>query len=236
MLNKQIKKRKGFTLAEVLITLGIIGIVATMVMPSLINTVNDQKRSVILRQDYAILAQLFLKANDSGAAAMLTEMQNMNQMKMVFDQYFLQYISPVKVCYDETGCWTDSITKYLNGQNAAYFSSGKVGTGVIYFTMANGTVVAIDDYAEDDLWAKFGVRNPGISTVLFLDVNGKSPPNVFGKDTFVFVVSENGELIPAGHDKTASQVRQNCRLSGTGAFCPELLKVNNYRLQDLITY
>ena len=36
--------KKGFTLAEVLITLGIIGVVAAMTMPTLIQ--NHQKRSL----------------------------------------------------------------------------------------------------------------------------------------------------------------------------------------------
>ena len=37
-----IKNKKGFTLAEVLITLGIIGVVAAMTMPSLINNYKDK--------------------------------------------------------------------------------------------------------------------------------------------------------------------------------------------------
>lgn len=34
--------KKGFTLAEVLITLGIIGVVAAMTIPVLMNSTNDQ--------------------------------------------------------------------------------------------------------------------------------------------------------------------------------------------------
>jgi len=50
--------KKAFTLAEVLITLGIIGVVAAITIPSLI--ANYQKRVIetTLKEDYSIMAQV----------------------------------------------------------------------------------------------------------------------------------------------------------------------------------
>ena len=59
--------KRGFTLAEVLITLGIIGIVAAMTMPTLIG--NYQKNVTVnrLKKNYATISQMFTKAiNDYG--------------------------------------------------------------------------------------------------------------------------------------------------------------------------
>ena len=56
--------KAGFTLAEVLITLGIIGVVATMTIPNLIQ--NQQEKATIakLNRIYSILSQSYLKAVD----------------------------------------------------------------------------------------------------------------------------------------------------------------------------
>ena len=53
--------KKSFTLAEVLITLGIIGVVAAMTMPTLIKKQNEKKDIVHLKKVYSILNQALLK-------------------------------------------------------------------------------------------------------------------------------------------------------------------------------
>ena len=45
------KKRFGFTLAEVLITLGIIGVVAAMTIPTLIQNTNSVKFATQFKKD-----------------------------------------------------------------------------------------------------------------------------------------------------------------------------------------
>ena len=54
--------KKGFTLAEVLITLGIIGIVAAMTLPSLIN--NYKKRETVekLKTTYSLISNAMERA------------------------------------------------------------------------------------------------------------------------------------------------------------------------------
>lgn len=49
--------RKGFTLAEVLITLGIIGIVAAMTLPTLINNYKKQEVSSKIKKFYTTMSQ-----------------------------------------------------------------------------------------------------------------------------------------------------------------------------------
>ena len=47
--------RKGFTLAEVLITLGIIGVVAAMTIPSLITKYQKKAIETKFKQDFSII-------------------------------------------------------------------------------------------------------------------------------------------------------------------------------------
>ena len=53
-------KKKAFTLAEVLITLGIIGIVAAMTIPVIVGNYKKHKNIVTLKKAYADIQRLFL--------------------------------------------------------------------------------------------------------------------------------------------------------------------------------
>jgi prepilin-type N-terminal cleavage/methylation domain-containing protein len=54
---KIMKRQSGFTLAEVLITLGIIGVVAAMTIPSLINQTNGQQYKTGFKKIVSVLSQ-----------------------------------------------------------------------------------------------------------------------------------------------------------------------------------
>ena len=49
--------KKGFTLAEILITIGIIAIVVSMVLPTLINNKQNKELEVGLKKNYSVLSQ-----------------------------------------------------------------------------------------------------------------------------------------------------------------------------------
>ncbi len=55
-------RRAAFTLAEVLITLGIIGVVAAMTLPSLVANYKEKQRVTQLKKSYSVLQQAFLRA------------------------------------------------------------------------------------------------------------------------------------------------------------------------------
>ena len=50
-------KKFGFTLAEVLITLGIIGVVAALTLPSVNQKLEDQRNMAALKKAYSVLQQ-----------------------------------------------------------------------------------------------------------------------------------------------------------------------------------
>ena len=55
-------KKFGFTLAEVLITLGVVGVVAAMTLPSLIKKYDEMVTVNRVKQTYSILSQAYLRA------------------------------------------------------------------------------------------------------------------------------------------------------------------------------
>lgn len=48
---------RGFTMSEVLITIGIIGVVASMTLPTLINNTQNKEFEEGLKRSYSVLSQ-----------------------------------------------------------------------------------------------------------------------------------------------------------------------------------
>ena len=226
--------KAGFTLAEVLITLGIIGIVAAMTLPTLITNANHKKNAAMLKEDFSILSQVMLMALDSGKLAALDgKGNNINDMRKWFNDTLLPNLKTVNVCYDQPGCWTGN-EKTLNGQKGDSGASSKgCGQATISFSLSNGSTICYDDFSGNDLYNRFGVKSNnsnGTNLVFYVDVNGSQKlPNVYGKDIFIFVFdAENDTMVPAGRDRSESDVTKDCSMTGTGRFCAAAAKRNGW--------
>ncbi len=221
-------KKIGFTLAEILITLGIIGIIAAMTLPSLINKINDTKNSTILKEDFAILQQMMLMANDKGAIGNIAKGNDLNEMKKWFETYFMPNIKTTNVCYNEWGCWSKDV-KESTGRR--YTSNIACGFLSISFVLNNGSFVCMDDNGG----SLYGVNNANGTILLLVDVNGEKQPNTIGKDIFAMVF-RGDELVPGGQDMTQEQIDKNCSTKCTdkqymcGTYCLAKAKKNGFRL------
>lgn len=204
--------KKGFTLAEVLITIGIIGIVAAMTIPSLMTKMRNVRDSATLKEDFSILKQMMLSANDDGAMASIVIGNNMDEMKNWFNTYFLPYIKVAEVCYGTKGCFPN---KVKNSNGSILFSSGQCGAATISFVLNNGSYICMDDFAD----TRFGVQAKGVTIGILVDVNGDKNPNQFGKDIFAFVFKDES-LVPGGYDMTQAQIDENCSdKCSSGNYC-----------------
>ncbi|MDR1327441.1 MAG: type II secretion system GspH family protein [Heliobacteriaceae bacterium] len=84
-------RKNGFTLAEVLITLGIIGVVAALTMPALIANYQKQIKVTKLKKFYSVINQAMkLSSVDNGdLEAWLPDVTNAN-----FPDWYKEYLSP----------------------------------------------------------------------------------------------------------------------------------------------
>ena len=78
-------KNIGFTLSETLITLGIIGIVAAITLPTLMTKLSDARDSAIIKEDYSILQQMMKSANSAGAIENNVKPNNLEDLKQWFE-------------------------------------------------------------------------------------------------------------------------------------------------------
>lgn len=208
---KKSKASKGtaFTLAEILITLGIIGVVAAMTIPALIT--NQQKKVIPtkLRRALSVMNQAYRAAYDDIGEATPSEVRNMGGVEYV-KKYWAPYLKISNICNTYTDCGYKKNTpfKYLDGSNAHHtVASSK--DNVIWFQTAEGFVYAVFYYDRG---------NGDIASFMYVDVTGGSGPNIFGKDVFILARLIDGEkggfVAPYGYRSTTNSVNNGCVKGG----------------------
>ena len=183
-------QRRAFTLAETLITLVIIGVVAALVISPLINTYVENSTVAKVKKGLSILGQ----------AKKLAETQNgpiegwnfaagaTQQTATQFWSYIKPYISVAKDCGASTDCYQGNGTYYLNGNpmpteyntNSAYYK----------FVLADGSVMWFKTFTQRCSNVNGDV--PNVCAAFWYDVNGDKKPNTLGKDIFHYVMSIEG--------------------------------------------
>lgn len=189
--------KPGFTLAEVLITLGIIGVVAAMTLPALINKTQHQELVTSFKKVYSELSQVYMKikADNGGTFDGLCKSSD--------DYYILfsKYMKKVKVCNASTvlgKCWPKD-WYYSTGTKVSaeeVDSSSLIlpsGTSMLFYYMSE----ACDSTIE--------LKEPIGCGRIRVDLNGLKKPNVVGKDIFDFYITKDA-LIPRGSDKTTDSI------------------------------
>ena len=175
------KYKHAFTMAEVLITLGIIGIVAAMTLPSLIGKWQEKQWKVAYKKAYSSISQAFLRMqaneefldisdltpNDSGVSGN----DNCGENFKIVSNYF----NAVKKCFDNNGCECFECAKGQAG----------IGTAPDYLGGGNNRYAFIDYSGMS--WFLYSNREWPI----IVDVNGFKAPNKLGKDRFVMKFAVN---------------------------------------------
>lgn len=217
--------KKAFTLAETLITLVIIGVIAAITVPTLWADYQEKERIAKIRKMYSALSNAMYLVNVNGGSPDLLGVRddNMPDLTQWFDNYIRNKLLHMKeACYNKKGCWAADGVKMMNKGNHPYNNKG-VGWGhaVISVVLTDGSFVCIDPLANGNInhYYKVKVNNPsGAGLVITFDINGAKGPNTLGKDVFISVFTNKG-YVPAYKDATKEQIEQDCSPSGQGISC-----------------
>lgn len=197
----------AFTLAEVLLTLGIIGIVAAMTIPTLMNNTNDRATISKINKAYSTLSQAVMSmiADGTTMASLFTTVND----PMPFYNLLIPKLSVLKNCGQaSTGCIYNGQYKTLNNGPWDDFQSSTYATAILSDGMSiivYGPTVANCKWSAGDK-----------CTAINVDVNGAQQPNVLGRDVFQFWVTENG-VVPFG--AKGDPPTTTCSLSSSGQGC-----------------
>lgn len=193
------KKNKAFTLAEVLLTLVIIGVISAVTLP-IIKKVSDEHAYVAgVKKAYMTLSTVVSEIkNEEGPIRTFDKAQMMSAMKKKMN------VSAEN--FDATYS-----KKYLNGESLPT-------TYDTYFRSTNSFQTT-----DGVVWS-FGASKPKTCDLtsgnlqkkgcfdIYVDINGKSLPNTIGVDIYVFSIQPDG-VHPFGGD--------SCKSNSKGWSCAE---------------
>lgn len=215
--------KKAFTLAEVLIALVIIGIIAAITMPILSNSYNDKMYISALKKNYSVISNAFNLTKKYDYNEYTDWDHTDGSTETIYNNYKMlkKYLHVLRECVDEEGCWSDDITLNPKGEKAYSATKKGIGGDIVTFTLNDGTNVCIDYWGKGDATRLFGVDQDLLDDTLsiFVDVNGDKKPNKLGRDVFAFVLTSNG-IVPAGLNNSS----ENCATTGFDCAAKYLVK------------
>ncbi|MBR6099334.1 type II secretion system protein [bacterium] len=200
-----LKSKKAFTLAEVLITLGIIGVVAALTLPTLIANYQKTQTLTSLKKNYTILAQgiEFAQANYG------TDLQGWTCADCPFPQYYNNQFSINVPNLFNVLSESIAFAKVVNIGNIGQYSGigfCDLPEGQKYKTMGGSDLsIGAGGYwssgwaqlKDGSCWFIGGTKNSNTSDEMVrvtVDTNGNKNPNKMGRDVFVFVIHRNGQI------------------------------------------
>ena len=219
-------KRAAFTLAEVLITLGIIGVVAAMTLPALIQ--NYQKGVALTRfkKAYSVMAQALTRAQaDYGDTNLwenlsIDEAANANQaiVKQNVEKYILPYMT--------------------NVMNSGVTTLGELGYNV-YETIGGNKNTNLNTVSKQyyiielaDSITYYFVRGSSDSLIIYIDIDGGKRNNIWGKDAFIFRINKlTGKFEPyRSGDFSFQRSKSVCYDIADGRTCAALIIENGWEI------
>ena len=228
------KKKAAFTLAEVLITIGIIGVVAAMTLPALIADYKDKELETRTKKAFSIINQAAVRAQEAmGQPGDMTAIFDPTKTSEEVTKNFAKFFNGSTYCeagYNAEGCKNlhYSIKYAKRTQNA----NGVTGGGSMYrdprIVLNDGTVIGIRQNAQYKQEQTCSTNSDGSlkpepvdcsrytwADITF-DVNGYLPPNQFGRDAFTLYVNDHN-IIPDPTWEQGGGKSLRSILSGGGA-------------------
>ena len=197
-MNRRVKIKNAFTLAEVLITLGVIGVVAAVTMPTLIQKVEEHILISQLKQAYAMLntATRMVVANEGEFKDLDLGTQNTAEGALKLQKLYEPYLKIMENCGTKSGCFP-KVLYALDGKTPYQYQPRTFGN-FSRLRLQNGMSLIFSSEGN-------GCNNSLLRCgYIRVDVNGDKKPNIAGKDYHSFVIYNtylrpDGERIYVNH-------------------------------------
>ncbi len=238
-LHSSPKKRAAFTLAEVLITLGIIGVVAAMTIPGMIVKHQKQVTAKRLEQTYSILYQAVNHAQADygdisswgmvGSTSM--DQDNPTQVQDLITSFADKYLVP-----------------YLKLTSSPLYSNNIARQGYVYpktkdgrsYNFNNAYILELPN--SSTLFVSYNrssSQNIYSLPIIFVDINGKQGPNIVGRDFFMFTFdgADTMKLLPSGISLDRTTLKNKCSKHTSGReyenlYCTALIMIDGWEIRD----
>ena len=180
-------RKVAFTLAEVLITLGIIGVVASLTLPSVIHQYRKKVLETQFKTAYSFINQaIVMTKQDLGSNSLFDDytVYNSKQGFIYAEEFYKAFYKRLKVVGNATLKSTDysiysdgNVKRYTNGKEFSFEAPEKL--------LENGMTIRTHIAGSVD----------GISISIQVDINGNKGPNRMGHDLFTFKIKDSSDKL-----------------------------------------
>ncbi len=215
---EQSKRKFGFTLAEVLITVGIIGVVAALTIPVLIQNYQQKAQIIQIRKvvsDFENAADMLITEEGKSNLG-TTSLFGTNGVDKFMTEKF-------NVTSSGTGGFSTEKYRAINGREKAF-------TCTKAYMLSNSAVVCVTTGG--------GTGNVPKYMHVQVDTNGTGAPNIGGRDMFDFYINRNAKAVtsidnleqtPDAECTDASKCTA-CTGQPFGEGCLQKLEQNNWEM------
>lgn len=243
-------KRKGFTVAEILITLGIIGVAAMLTIPTFVSDYRKKNYAITLSTAVSNLETALTtmiareNADDLLDTEAWQELKNGNNYTLnsnsnddVIEGFVNRFSRTMPVLSRDADAFSFKDLSTPNGFNQVNgrFVRLKSKTGVEYNILVDNVSKANARREIDTLNARSNYQNKAAE--LYIDINGDNQPNLLGRDVFHYDIGVDGRLYPFGsreycfyNDVIYQDVENMCVQQRSGNFCAAYLMENGYNM------
>lgn len=214
------KKNRAFTLAEVLVTVGIIGVVAAMTLPSVITNYQKKQTVAKLKKVYTTLMQAteFAKREYGDIKDWDFSLDGNDFLQ----RYYAPYLKTASNKKQYKYVYTD-----LAGKQRAWTKDS--------LFLQDGTAIFVVFYRALDVKFHF-----------VIDINGMQKPNKVGRDIFAFTIHNNmlgtytqySKLIFKRYVALGTGTSGQCNkkasggIIGAGSYCSSVIEMDNWEIAD----
>lgn len=181
--------QKAFTLAEVLITLLIIGVVSSIAIPIVLNDIKEAEYNEGIKKAYADLSNALKMIQVNNGGTVNVGVIGNTAGSLAITNEFCNVMSCIRV--DGTSNIFGPINyKYYKGDEYSSFPGTSSNTPAVIIN--NGSFVSFRSY---DSCNYSGINNCGY---IIIDINGKKGPTMLGRDFYYFwIILKNNYYIIA---------------------------------------
>ena len=219
------KHYKGFTLAEVLITLGIIGIIAAMTFPALLAKYNFLVYSVAFKKQYSVIQNTlnYLTVNNEYYDCYVTHPDG--------SESYVSRLNDCEVLKRDIISQLE-LTPVSENVKENYATSEEVRAqgGILVNSNCRVTTQYSEPYATKD-GAFYMIGILGMLPGIIVDVNGEKKPNKWGYDVFWLNFSNRNENV-----KNIMLTDEYCSLAEKGGLLPRTILGNSDKNSDNIKW
>jgi len=208
-------KNNAFTLAEVLITLGIIGIVAALTIPTLVGSYQKSQTVSQLKKVYTSLAQAVKQSeqdNGNNQDWNWGTLGDNASIRTSFDTLWSPYLKVMKYCGSAADCG------YSVGILSGALKDGMTNVGVWDPTTRTSIMT------PDGTFMLFHVSSKNV----YVDLNAGKGPNLYGKDVFIFGLDPDKGLVSKGYSTAGT----DCNSTGNGIYCATKIMRDGWQISS----